>query len=67
VRLVVNDGHADSLSAVVTASTGNLRPVANAGPDQTAPVGTKVTLDGSASNDANHDALTYPYRWSFTQ
>jgi len=63
-RLVVNDGQADSLPAVATAGTGNLKPVANAGPDKTAPAGTQVTLDGSASSDANRDALAY--RWLLT-
>jgi len=63
-RLVVNDGQADSLPAVAAASTGNLKPAANAGPDKTAPAGTQATLDGGASSDANHDALTY--RWLLT-
>ena len=39
-------------------------PVASPGSDQTRPRGATVTLDGSASTDANGDALTY--RWSVT-
>lgn len=40
----------------------NTRPVANAGPDQTARTGTVVTLDGTGSTDADGQALSY--RWS---
>lgn len=40
----------------------NTRPSANAGPDQTVPTGTTVTLDGSGSTDADGQPLTY--RWS---
>src|SRR4029453_928122 len=35
LRLVVNDGSADSVPDTVLISTENSRPVANAGPDQT--------------------------------
>ena len=67
ISLVVNDGRVDSaLSAVtVTASavTANAAPVANAGSAQFVTVASKVTLDGTASTDANKDFLTY--KWSF--
>jgi len=64
VELVVNDGTTDSAPDTVQISTQNSRPVANAGPDQTVPVGTTVTLDGSRSSDVDGDTLTF--RWAFT-
>lgn len=64
--LIVNDGRIDSaLSAVtitVSAPSVNATPIANAGAAQFVTVGTKVTLDGTASSDANNDFLTY--KWS---
>jgi hypothetical protein len=66
ISLVVNDGTVNSAPAAVTvtAATGNAAPVANAGPAQSVVVNTRVTLDGSASSDANGDSLTYS--WSMT-
>ncbi|HMY01023.1 MAG TPA: hypothetical protein PKC44_14720, partial [Agitococcus sp.] len=37
----------------------NAAPIANAGTFQSALTGTVISLDGSASTDANSDALTY--------
>lgn len=64
ISLVVNDGKANSQTSVVTvfASQNNAAPVANAGPNQSVSLGTVVTLDGTASSDANRDTLTY--KWS---
>lgn len=64
VQLIVNDGKGDSAPDSVTISTENSKPVADAGPDQTAFVGQTVTLDGSGSFDVDYGPLTY--RWSFT-
>ena len=62
--LVVSDGKANSDVAVVSvlASVANSLPVAKAGATQNVVVGTSVTLDGTASTDANGDSLTY--KWS---
>jgi len=64
--LVVNDGKLDSapMNVTVTASMVNMAPVANAGAAQSVTTGTVVTLDGSASSDANGDALSY--QWTMT-
>ena len=65
VTLIVNDGvsNSDPKSVTITA-LGNVAPVANAGVAQNVPVGALVTLDGSASSDANSDPLTYA--WTLT-
>jgi hypothetical protein len=64
--LVVNDGKVNSAAATVavtaTTTAANAAPVAKAGMDQSAVVGNVVTLDGSASSDADGDQLTY--RWT---
>ena len=67
--LTVNDGRSDSGSVTVSivASTGNLAPIANAGLPQNlvlGTLGTKVTLDGTASSDPNNDFITY--KWTMT-
>ncbi len=65
-QLIVNDGTVGSTadSVVIHAANGNTAPIANAGPDQSVAEGDTVTLDGSASNDADSDPLTYS--WSIT-
>lgn len=45
-------------------NSSNSAPTANAGPDQNVATGQSVQLDGSGSNDANNDPLTYS--WLFT-
>ena len=62
--LVVSDGKATSeLSAVsILVSTTNLPPVANLGSNQSVVVGSKVSIDASASSDPNGDLISY--RWS---
>lgn len=64
--LTVNDGTVTSGVAhvAITATTGNVVPVANAGNDQIAGVGAVFTLDGSGSADPNGDTIT-SYSWRF--
>jgi hypothetical protein len=61
--LTVNDGTVNSTAATVTitATVANAAPVANAGTAQNVTTGTVVTLNGSASSDANSDPLTYSW------
>ncbi len=61
VQLIVNDGQTDSAPATVVIKTGNSRPVADAGPNQTVQVGQTVTLDGTGSHDADNDALSFDW------
>ena len=62
--LSVSDTKSTSYSELIVTATGpgaNAVPVAQAGTAQSVKIGTFVTLDGSASSDANGDLLTY--RW----
>ncbi|MGH3522991.1 MAG: PKD domain-containing protein, partial [Mycobacterium sp.] len=61
-RLIVNDGDTPATDSVEI-NVPNTAPVANAGPDRTAAIGTRVSLDGSASTDGDGDALKYS--WTF--
>ena len=64
LRLTVTDGGLSAFDEVtVTALGANRPPVANAGQDQTMPLGTTVALTGSASSDPDGNLLTYS--WSF--
>ncbi len=68
VELVVNDGECDGVADTVTVTTGetpNVAPVADAGPDQEAGVGSTIYLDGSASHDEDEDPLIY--RWAIVE
>jgi uncharacterized repeat protein (TIGR01451 family) len=58
IRLIVNDGALDSDPDAVTVNV-NAPPVANAGPDQTVPVGSTVQLDGAGSSDPESSGLSY--------
>jgi len=62
--LVVSDGKANSELAAVSilASATNLAPVAKPGVNQSVVVGSKVSVDASASSDPNGETITY--RWS---
>lgn len=61
VRLIVNDGTADSAPAEVrvVAASPNAPPMARAGKDRNGLTGSPVHLDGGASRDPNGDPLTY--------
>jgi len=60
--LLATCGGGGSASTPVTPVTPvNVAPLANAGAAQSVLTGTLVTLDGSASSDANNDALTYAW------
>lgn len=65
ITLVVNDGSIDSAldMVVITATTDNAVPVADAGNDQNVNTTYLVTLNGSKSSDADLDDLRY--LWSF--
>ncbi len=63
--IVTATNGAGSVTATTQVTITNLAPAANAGPDQTATVGTGVTLDGRGSSDPDgHMPLTYG--WSQT-
>jgi len=66
-RLTVGDGSttASDTVSVVVELTPNVAPTANAGPDQTVSQGATVTLDGSASSDADA-GTTLTYQWALT-
>ncbi|WP_202427709.1 PKD domain-containing protein [Duganella margarita] len=57
-------GGGDSSSTSQPTSPVNTAPVANAGPAQTVVIGSSVTLNGNASNDAEKDPLTYSWTLS---
>ncbi|GAA0209104.1 hypothetical protein GCM10009123_15700 [Kangiella japonica] len=65
IQLIVNDGSVKSNAdtVVVIAASANSKPVADAGADVRVAAGTAVTLDGTASSDADLDVLTY--EWTF--
>ncbi len=61
-QLIVNDGMENSDPVTVTITAGNTPPVADAGQDQSVPVFSLVTLNGSGSHDGDGDALRF--QWS---
>lgn len=62
VQLVVTDEEGlASQTAIVSISSDNLAPTANAGPDQLTIVGSLVSLDGSSSSDPEGDPLSFSW------
>ena len=63
LALTCSDGSLTSTvhQITITVATGNLPPVANAGPDQTVTAGQQVKLIGSGSSDPNGDPLTFSW------
>lgn len=66
LKLVVTDNSSSTKESQVTISVakGNAPPNANAGTAQSVSVGRVVSLDGSASTDAESDTLSY--QWTIT-
>lgn len=65
---VIKVWRADALPVTISVEQGvvlNKPPVANAGINQTVPIGNNVTLNGFASSDPDGNSLTYD--WSFKQ
>ena len=63
VQLIVTANAVASVADTVVVTTNNVRPVADAGPDQTVTIDDEVTLDGTGSSDANGDAIGF--NWTF--
>ena len=57
VRANGMDSPPDAIS--ITAVTGNVAPVANAGPDRDAGPSRPIILDGTTSHDLNNSTVTY--------
>ena len=61
-ELTVSNGETSSAAKAVRISTGNVAPVADAGPDRSIRVGKTILLDAARSTDFNGDILRF--RWS---
>lgn len=66
INLTVSDGELSSWDTLnIMATTPNVPPNANAGPDITLYLGETATLDGSASNDPDNGPQPLSYKWRF--
>ena len=61
LRLVVNDGQLDSEESLVTITTINRAPTAQAGADVEILLGETANFDGSSSSDPDGDTLNYSW------
>jgi hypothetical protein len=66
VTAVFNAGTDFDSRLALTPNVANVAPIAAAGPDQTAIVGKMVTLDGTASRDADNGPQPLGYLWTRT-
>jgi predicted RNA-binding protein with TRAM domain len=65
VAITNNDTNENPYIFSIQGSGSNTTPIANAGPDQSVSIGTKVSLDGGGSSDPDgHTPLTYGWRQS---
>lgn len=62
LRVTDDDAARDTDQVTVIAADGNSAPSADAGRDQSVRAGDAVTLDGTASRDADNDVLDYAWR-----
>jgi probable HAF family extracellular repeat protein len=62
VKLTVTDPWGAEGTDTMKVSFSNVKPVANAGTNRSVVIGATVTLNGSASTDANGDSLTYKWK-----
>jgi large repetitive protein len=66
LNLTVSDGAAtDQAQVFVTAFGADAPPNANAGEDQSVPLGTEVSVNGSGSNDPDNGPSALTYNWAF--
>lgn len=57
-----SNGHITTSTAEIVVPSSNLPPIANAGADQTATIGTNVTLNGNGSSDSDGSIVSYTWK-----
>ncbi len=64
LQVAVSDGAAsDDAQVSILVTESNVPPIADAGSDQSVPLGTEVTLDGSASTDPDNGPENATFVW----